>query len=646
MIVAVCGHVDHGKTRLVHALTGVDTDRLPEEKRRGMTIEPGFAHLEAGPEPLGFADVPGHEGFLRQAIVGLAASDAALLVVACDDGPMPQTREHLDLLQLLGITRGVVALTKTDRVAPERVAQVRAAVQALVRGTALSGAPLFEVSAARGDGVGELREALLALQADTPASEPHGGFRLAVDRAFSRAGAGTVATGTVISGQVRAGDTLVLSPAGSPHRVRGVQRAGTAVDVVRAGQRCAIALPGAPREQLARGTWLVDPALHAPTLRLDVRLRLLPSAPRPLEGHAQAQLHIGAAALPARLLLLQPLRLEPGEEGWAQVQLQAPVSALHGDRFVLRDPSAHALLGGGVVLDDAPPLRSRRGGARLAELAALQDDDAARVLGRLLELRPGGVDLAVFARQWNLQPERMDAIRQGLDARAVAMPHGPRLVSESAWRALVEAVPRVVDDWHRDHPSRVGIGESALLRALPAASGHRADEAPLRQAAIRAAVADGLLVRDGFLLRRPGHQARLDPQDAALVERVRALLQPTGLRPPPLGELAALLELPVEEASAALARVAGMGHVVQVARNRYFLPETVHALMAVARETAAAAPEGWFDAASFRDRSGVGRNLTIQLLEFFDRIGFTRYRAERRVIAGDPDQKAGRLEGR
>ncbi|MBX3604062.1 MAG: selenocysteine-specific translation elongation factor [Piscinibacter sp.] len=643
MIVATAGHVDHGKTTLVRALTGVDTDRLPEEKRRGMTIEPGYAHADlGGAQPVAFVDVPGHGDFLRQAIVGLAAADAALLVVACDDGPMPQTREHLALLQLLGLRRGAIVLTKTDRVAPARVDEVAAAMRACLQGTALTGAPTLRVDATRGSGLAALRELLRQWQRDMQAPAANGGFRLAVDRVFTRAGIGTVATGTVLSGRVQTDAALTISPSGQPVRVRGIQVHGREAAAAQAGQRCALALAGLERAALARGDWLLDPALHAPTQRLDVQLHWLPGAQRALDGHADLQLHLGAAAVPARAVPLAPRRLAPGETGLVQLVLAAPVSALHGDRCVLRDPSAQALVGGARVLDAAAPSRGRGTAARLAELQVLiaAGDDAQAALAGLADLRPDGLAAADFARQWNLEADTLRGLIDAADAVRVATVTGERLLARRHWQALRSGLVDTLAAWHAEQPDSPGLTEPTLL-AAPAAARDRA----LRRAALAAALQQGSIERAGYLLRRPGHQARLAEPDAVLLQRLQAVMTPFGLRPPPLGELAPLLDLPLREAADTFQRLARLGYLVQVARNRFFLPETVQALMQVARDTAAAAPEGGFDAASFRDRSGVGRNLSIQLLEFFDRIGLTRYRAERRCIVDNGEAAAAGAAG-
>lgn len=633
MIIATAGHVDHGKTSLVQALTGVDTDRLAEEKRRGMTIEPGFAHARLGAAPpISFVDVPGHEGYLRQAIAGLNGVDAVLLVVACDDGPMPQTHEHAEVLELLGIERGLVVLTKADRVDAERVQTVAVQARRLLEGKALGAADPLVVSTRTGAGLDALRAALEHLALGAPARAAGRGFRLAVDRVFTRPGAGTVVTGSVLAGRVQAGAALVDGVTGAAWRVRTVQVQGQEVDAAGGGQRCALALAGGARETLARGTWLLAPELFGPTSRWDAQLHCLPVAGRAIEGDREWQLHVGTACLPARVRPLEGRRLEPGTAGLVQVRTAQPVAVLHGDRFVLRDTAAGVLVGGGRVLDAAPPQRLRDRPRRRGELQALQTHDLARALQGLLPVHGVALDRAELQRQWNTSADAVAAACAAAAGIEVPTRSGPRLLAASAWAQRVSAVCTQLQAWHVAQPDSPGLHDAALLRRLQQSHDMRAEK-DLNRAAVAAALASAAIERDGFVLRVPGHRARIDDDTQALVQRVHALLRPDGLRPLPWGDLAAQLGMSLGEAQVALARLDALGHVVQVARNRFFLPATVQALMDVAAACAAQAPADGFEAAAFRDRSGIGRNLSIQVLEYFDRIGFTRYRDERRWLA-------------
>ncbi len=336
MIVATAGHVDHGKTTLVKALTGTDTDRLAEEKRRGMSIDLGFAYADFGSaSPIGFVDVPGHERFVRNMLAGVAAVDFALLVVAADDGPMPQTREHLAILDLLGIAQGAVAITKIDRVSAERLAEVRAEVTALLATSALRGAPMFPIAAPSGEGLTALREHLMAADRAWTGRSSQGNFRLAVDRCFTIDGAGLVVTGAVFSGTAHLGDHLLISPQGTPVRVRSIHAQNQTAVLASAGQRCALNLVGADlkRHEVHRGDWMVAPMAHAPTARLDVRLGVLGSESRALAHWTPVHLHIGASALSARVATLGDRSIGPGSTGLAQLVLDQPIQRRAGRSF-------------------------------------------------------------------------------------------------------------------------------------------------------------------------------------------------------------------------------------------------------------------------------------------------------------------------
>ncbi|MGH8662281.1 MAG: selenocysteine-specific translation elongation factor, partial [Burkholderiales bacterium] len=411
MIVATAGHIDHGKTLLVKTLTGVDTDRLPEEKARGISIDLGFAYW---PLPngavIGFVDVPGHERFIRNMLAGVCGIDFALLVVAADDSVMPQTVEHLHILDLLDIRRGIAVVTKIDRVAPERVEKVRAEVTALLAPTRLAGIPVLPVSAVSGAGIEELKQQLAAAAGAFAARMTEGQhFRLAIDRAFTIAGSGTVVTGTVFNGAVAAGDRLVVSPRGAPVRVRGIQMRGKPAERAQAGQRCALNLTGADLETVARGDWVLAEAIHAPTQRMDARITLLASEPQPLKHWTPLHLHLATADVTARISLPGEAAIASGGSAIAQLALAKPVGALNGDRFILRVQSARRTLGGGIVIDPHARASRRATPARRAELAALERGSPEGALAELLKDENRGVDLARFERTFNLMPERLNA---------------------------------------------------------------------------------------------------------------------------------------------------------------------------------------------------------------------------------------------
>lgn len=634
MIVATAGHVNHGKTSLVRTLTGIDTDRLPEEQRRGMTIEPGFAHACFGDaEPIAFVDLPGHERFMRHLLAGITAADVALLVIAADDGPMPQTREHLAVLDLLGLRRVAVVLSKVDRVDAQRLAQVSAEVATLLAPTALRGSPVFPVALPVGDGLPALRDRLATWQRGSTPRSLHGRFRMAIDRAFVQPGVGLVVAGAVRSGQVRVGDALACSASGETVRVRGIHVHGAATEYAQAGQRCALNLVATAGTRVlpGRGDWLLDAGLLPTTDRLDVALRWLPDAPRPLQAGDRLQWHVGATQVPARLVPLSPPRLQPGERGLVQLLLDRPVSALWGDRGLVRDASLQRVVGGGCVVDPWAPARGRARPGRLQDLAALALDDPDQALAALVAGHPEGVEWSPFARARDLDADAWRQWPAGKDMVAAPHARGLRLLTGADWQALQERLVNALGAAHAAQRDSVGLAEAVLLREAGAVDG------ALARAALRAQLQAGAIVRDSFVLRLPGHRARLSPDDEALLSRVIPELLPGGLRPLPPGELAPRLGLELQPLSAFLQRAAALGHLVQIAGNRFFPPATLQALVAVARQCAAAAPDGRFDARTFRDASGLGRNLSIQVLEFFDRSGVTRYAGERRTMAPADD---------
>ncbi len=619
MIVGTAGHIDHGKTALVRALTGVDADRLPEEKARGITIDLGFAYRPiAGSETLGFVDVPGHERFVHNMLAGAAGIDFVLLVVAADDGPMPQTREHLQILDLLGLSEGIVALTKSDLASAGRIAEVRDEIHALLAETSLANAEIVGVSSVTGAGVPELEAKLLAAAAKKPLRTSPGGFRLAVDRCFSLSGAGTIVTGTVFAGHVAVGDHLILSPSGLEARVRGIHAQNAAAQTGQAGQRCAINLAGphVDKEHIQRGDWLLSPAIHAPTDRIDARIRLLPTETKPLRHWSQVHLHLGATHVSARVALLDGLTLAPGAAGRAQLVLDQPIGALHGDRLILRDQSAERTIGGGMALDPWPPARNRRKPERLAALDALDTLDAKAALDGLLAIEPGWVDLPRFARAWNLTAESFDAKVAGSFA-----------FSAARWEALAKMVIDALTRHHSSAPQSPGLEAEKLRLALP----QRLPPEPFA-ALLAGLVADKKIEADGPWRRLPGHKLELSSGDEKLWARIQPLIAASAYQPPKVGELALALKADEKAVRQLLLRLSKLGPVRQVVPDRFFLRESLAELATLAAALAGTSPTKTLPAAAFRDKIGTGRKAAIEILEYFDKAGITARRGDERVV--------------
>jgi selenocysteine-specific elongation factor len=629
MIVATAGHIDHGKTALVRTLTGVDADRLPEEKRRGLTIDLGFAYttLPDGTE-LGFVDVPGHERFLPNMLAGVLSIDRVLLIVAADDGPRPQTLEHLDILELVGITEVTGVITKIDRVPPERLETVETEVAVLFAEAGHRDSPIYKVSSLAGDGIAALAEHLCdsarAAAAARAARPPAGGFRLAIDRAFSLPGIGLVVTGTAAAGEVAVGDRLVLSPRGTELRVRGVHAHNQPVERARAGERCALNLAGTIPEggEPRRGDWMVDASLHHPVSRVDLAVSVSRYAPGPLRDGLPVHFHLGTEDAVARVAVLGARAIAPGEEGFVQVDVGRPIGALWGDRAIIRDHGSLHTLAGGRVLDPGPPRRGRGRPERLAALEALAEPDAGDALERLIEAA-GIVDLAAFAQARNLPLAEIEALADlGGSHRA-----GGLAISAGRLAMLGDGIEGALAEWHRAQPDALGPPRGALFARLrgqgPAAA---------LDTALAALVDAGRVVRDGAVLRLPSHAPRLNRDDERLWERVRPLLEKGELRPPRVRELAAALGVEPDPLARFLRRVERFGRVAPVAPNRYFLPQTVVQLGEIASALAAASPEQSFTAALYKDRSGIGRNLTIEVLEYLDKVGVTKRVGEARIV--------------
>ncbi|VTU27509.1 SelB translation factor [Variovorax sp. PBS-H4] len=579
MIVATAGHIDHGKTTLVKALTGVDTDRLPQEKARGISIDIGFAYWRApGGATVGFVDVPGHERFVRNMLAGVCGVDYAIVVVAADDGVMPQTREHVSIIDLLGIGRGIAVITKADRVDGDRLVDVSRQTRELLHGTSLQAVPQLPVSAVSGQGIDALRAELDAAASSLRRAAAEGRrARFAVDRAFTVAGSGTVVTGTVFDGAVRIGDRLILSPSGRDVRVRGIQKDGKPAERAEAGERCALNLARLELSQVQRGDWVMHADLHAPTQRLDVALQVLPGEAHALRHWTPVHLHLGTCDVTARVSLRRGESVEPGAHTFARLIVDQPISALHGDRFILRDQSAQRTVGGGRVLDAFPAQRRLPYELRRRQLEAMALPSAREALQALAACMPAGVNAAAFARNFNLDP---GAFAQVLKHTGLAS---------------------------------VGTGAQTLVLAAAAVAAR--------------------------LAPRPADAPLEKPEHLRLWQLAEPVLMRAGLAGLTVPQLADALDARESVLRDMLHRKAQAGDAARVGDDRFFLRSTMDEFIHVARGVAHAVPDGRFTAGKFRDGAGIGRALAVQVLETLDRLGVTQRVADVRVLRARPSSE-------
>lgn len=628
MIVGTAGHIDHGKTALVKALTGTDADRLAEEKARGITIDLGFAYADLGGDDptgaiTGFVDVPGHERLIHTMLAGAGGIDLALLVVAADDGVMPQTVEHLAILNLLGMTRGIIALTKADLADTARREVVVPQIREALAGTALANAPILPVSTVTGEGINALRAALVEAEAQTLRRHADGPFRLAVDRSFTLQGAGTVVTGTVITGAANVGDRVIVSPSGLLARIRSIHAQNQPAQQGIAGQRCALNLSGdgIHKEAIHRGDVVLSSNLHAPTDRIDAILTALPSEPKPIGTWFPARLHSHSVEVGARIVPLSDPIL-PGASGPVQIVLDRPIAAAIGDRFILRDVSASRTIGGGRFLDLRAPARKRRGPQRLALIAAADTDNPAIALAAMTQIAP--VDLAGFARDRSLSPDAIPAIVEAAGTARIS----DLALSHEALMGLGQQTQTLLRDFHDENPDLSGLGREKLRLSLQPRL-----PKDIFLTFLQAEAQAGRLTLDGAFLRLPGHEVRLSPEDQSLWDKIAPrLLGEDRFRPPRVRDFAAEFGADEREVRRVLKLTQKLGRTDQIARDHFFAREVVTEMVAIICDVAMQTADGWFTAPAFRDRVQNGRKVAIEILDFFDRLGVTLRRGDLRRI--------------
>ena len=631
IVVGTAGHIDHGKTQLVKALTGIDCDRWAEEKARGITIDLGFAHLLEGDLQIGFVDVPGHDRFVHNALAGLGGIRVMLLVVSADEGVMPQTREHLAICSLLGIPCGLVALTKTDLVSPDLLELAELEILELLEPTPFADARILRVSSLTGEGMEELKQAIADLGARFVVPyDPAVPARLPVDRAFHLRGLGVVVTGTLASGTVRIGDVLEPLPSGPSVRVRSIQVHGAPRDQAAAGERTSLQVSGASLEELERGIQLAAPGAFEATQRLCARFTLLPDAPKPLRQSVPVRVHVYSSEVQGTLRPLEPRELKPGESGLVELRLAAPVTAIRGDRFIVRRPSPQTTLGGGSILD--PAWRRWRGTLLAAALEALAGGDGETLLHWVDTAGERGVETAALASRLGVRPERVGSELAALatGGRLVEIPaaqgRGQIWLSRGAYDRVAARAQRVLKEYFQKDQLAQGIPKAeAVRRILPAVP------APLVQVYFSWLQERRILAVEGDLVVIPGRHVELSPAAASLAEGIQRRLAEAGLAPPSPDEVRVALSAEPKLFDMAVRYLLQTRAVVRLP-NGYLL-----ATPAVAGVRQQLLEAGWerFSVPQFKEHFGLTRKFAIPLLEHFDSIGVTRRAGEERIVASD-----------
>ena len=614
IVVGTAGHIDHGKTALVKALTGIDADRLEEEKRRGITIDLGFAHLQLTPSlRLGFVDVPGHERFVKNMLAGVGGIDLVLFVVAADESIKPQTREHFDICRLLGIPRGIVALTKSDLVDEDILGLVRLEIEELVAGSFLEGAPVVPVSSTTGAGLDDLRRELARVASAVPEKNARGHFRLPIDRAFSIKGFGTVVTGTLVSGSIHKEQEVELYPTGRRLRVRGVQVHGGKAETAVAGQRTAVNLPDIEPSEIARGNVLSEPARFHPVRHIDCRLDLLPSA-KPLKHRAPVHFHSGTAEIEAEVRLLGgAATLQPGASAYARIVLRDPALLLPGDRFIIRMFSPVVTIGGGTVVDIGER-RYRRSEPPAARLDVLASNDIAARIALLVRESEFGMSVSDLIARTGLQPDVLAKAPVKLIS-----PHN--WLTDPAWfQSTLDRLLRAVRQFHAQNPLQPGIAKQDLrARELPAAP-------PFLIDALLAESKD--LAVEGEIVRSRAHKVTFKEDEEQARAAIERAFEQAGLAVPAVAEVLAKSGVEAARARTLLAILLRENRLTRVSAELVFHRTAIDRL----RELLAAHKSQRFNVSAFKEWTGVSRKYAIPLLEYLDRERLTRREGDERLV--------------
>ena len=630
LILGTAGHIDHGKTSLVKILTGIDTDRLPEEKKRGITIELGFASMLLPDNiQLGIVDVPGHERFVRSMVAGVGGMDMVMLVIAADEGVMPQTREHLDICRLLGVKQGLVALTKCDLVDGDWLELVTEEVRDFVAVSFLEGAPIVPVSARQGTGIERLKDELRTMCDSVDQKRADGAFRFPVDRAFTVAGFGTVVTGTLLSGRIKVGDEVELFPSGICTKIRGIQAHGCTAEVGSAGQRLALNLQGVDNNQTQRGDVVTPREMYRATRVVDAEITCLKSALRPLKHRSTLRLHSATYEVSAQVILLDREALEPGASSFAQLRLASPVLLLNGDPFVLRSYSPSQTVGGGIILDPAPPRRRRRSVEALELLESMSLGDEADMVERLVaESLLSGMSFQDLLWRTGMSVKRLDAALSLplSEGKVVQIVRDPRLfLSRESFAILCDTLLQRVVTYLAENPIKDGISREELKSRLPARSDGRFFSHCLQHLENEKRVES-----DRDLVRLPGRIGGIVDSNADIQQKIEELLIKGGTEPPTVKELCELLRLSEKTLLDHLGLLIRQGRAVKVKSDLFYAPGPLQNISETMLEYLRS--RGEITPSEFRDISGLSRKFMIPVLEYFDSLKMTVRVGDKRLL--------------
>jgi len=628
VILGTAGHIDHGKTTLIKTLTGIDTDRLKEEKERGITIELGFAHMELPDgQVLGIVDVPGHEKFVKNMVAGVTGIDIVALIIAADEGVMPQTREHMEICQLLKVKQGLVILTKTDMVESDWLELVREDVSEFLSGTFLEEAPIVEVSSVTGDGIEELKQTLNTLVSNVTERGIGNFFRLPIDRVFIMKGFGTVVTGTTVSGQIQTGDDVTIYPQGIPSRIRGIQVHSHEANEVRAGLRTAINLQGVEKAQIQRGDIVATKDSLRPTHMVDVQLDLLTSAPRKLKNRAKARFHSGTAEIIGTVVLLDVEELQPGESCLAQIRLDQPTTVLPQDRFVLRSYSPVRAIGGGEILNALPLKKKRFSKTVISELNILKGGDPKAIIEQTIRGgRFQGIEHRALPFLTNVSKKQLDDILKPLQAQKKVVLYdkerGSFIHAEFLQKAR-EEVLQTLTRYHQEFPLKTGLQKEELRSRTIGSRNQKLFNNLINQLS-----REGSVVQEKESLRLKEHTVTLGQDQEAARKKIGEIYLKGGLQPPYFKELKD--QFAGNTGTEVLQVMVKDGLLIKVKEDLYFHSDAIEALKE--RLTSFLKDNEEIDTPKFKEMTGASRKYTIPLIEYFDKSQLTVRVGDARVL--------------